>query len=1159
MRPKLLPKVLASLGVVALSLSGSAAIAVPSGESIITTKPTSETAVETTVEGTAEPANTGSSTRSAPETMTTTPSHSPRLAPIVEAGATLPASDDLRDGLRIGFNPPSGESLLQSSNSRYDQREINANFTGSNADALPADETVIVLTYDTRAIAQVTARDFTHNEGEYVFIGNYPDDRQHFKQAHFRLKKPLASGQTISIGFMPSTAYGTGVPNSVQSAVTAHVEVSGRRVSETAQSIYESHAKSKCLGFEAVDRTVTRYVSDYDTEKVGTSTILSRDSRPETRNSVAYRARYSLDRTRDIENINLSFDLTEYDAIDESGARVKRYPTLINAESPGWSQSSDMSTIRYESAADTTGDFNMDQFGALEKKLTLAYPGRILGDKSWSSDKIKLGLDFQSPVSASVEYVKLDDYPEERPIEYTETCGDYGITINNSARPFGSKFEKRGSVLLGGQSNRVSPGGLGLNNTLKARSNDQVRWSLVYSKTADAQPGEIVLSDHDLDPRLRYHSVLRDSGTPDAVITGYDSDDNVIYSLDYKGVPRGQSAYDRYEIPLDVSEKISRMTISFDGDSVEDKSVIFNLASVLRDPSQTLGKPRSLCNSATLESDVVMDNQNNKTSRACINIKEPKRYYEVRKLSEPVRDTTLAPGSQITYFLNARTIYDDDLDDGLGAVTMIDVLPEGLILDEQNPVTLEPEFEKLGDASYEIVENYRDSGKTAIVITGGPLKKGSDRTRVAQVHATIDPDAVHANRLVNDVYLRIDGAKPNYKSVSDGSVVEEGIWAKSSVTHNVSVSKVLRQSKAIREYDQNGEPGQWRGGSDSTPVATEPGAQIDYRIRIANGYESSFGGLELYDVFPHDGDRAISGNPNRDNSRGSSFSNTYDRDREPTIPSGYRIHYYNGPVSATYHDGTQVDAHRVMRSLQWDDDPSENVSAIRITQETGVRLQGRSIEEFVLPFIAGNDSVIDHEYGGLSIDPSSFARNSAYYRVDELTDVHGDPQAGLIEGVAVRNTLTHTPITLALSKRDTENNPLSGAEFALLDENEETVSTATSREDGLVEFPPSNPRNGWKIVETRAPETFNVNPKELVLTTEMIRTARLENEGVLHLGQFVNAQDPINVPLTLPATGSAPWLVLLGGIGLILLSSGSLYVWMNRNRLFGDDGRRRKS
>lgn len=75
----------------------------------------------------------------------------------------------------------------------------------------------------------------------------------------------------------------------------------------------------------------------------------------------------------------------------------------------------------------------------------------------------------------------------------------------------------------------------------------------------------------------------------------------------------------------------------------------------------------------------------------------------------------------------------------------------------------------------------------------------------------------------------------------------------------------------------------------------------------------------------------------------------------------------------------------------------------------------------------------------------------------------------------------------------------------------------------------------------------------------LIRTARLENDGALHLGQFVNAQDPLNVPLTLPATGNAPWLVLLGGIGLILLSSGSLYVWMNRNRLFDDGGRHSKS
>lgn len=1151
MRNKLITRALVIAGSAMLALSGGAAVAVTSGEGV--SAPLANTTfVETAAETAVKSTNTDAPTQSASAPMTAQ-SHSQRSEPSIEAGASLHANDDLIDGLRIGFTPPSGESLLQSSESRYDQRSINVNFTGSNSDALPADETRIILTYDTRAISDFTARDAVKDDDEYVFIGTYPDDRPNFKQAHFRLKKPLPNGDTVTMGVMPRPAYGSGVPNSVKSAVTAHVEVSGRRVSEIAQSIYESHTKSKCLDFRASDHG-THYVSDYDTEKVGTSTILSRDSRPETRNRVAYRTRYSLDNRRSIDKINASFDLIEYDAIDESGTRVKRYPTLVSAESPGWSQSIDGSTISYDSLDDASGDFTIGEFGALVKGLVLAYPGRILGDKSWESSKIMLGRDYQSPISAIVEYVKLNDYPEERPIEYVETCSENGLTISNSARPFGSKFEKRASVLLEGQRRRVSPGSLGLINTLKARSNDQVRWSLVYSKTADAKPGEIVLSDHDLDPRLRYHSVLRDSGTPDAVITGYDSDGNAIYSLDYKGVPQGQSGYDdRYEIPLDVSEKISRMTISFDGDSVGDKTVIFNLASVLRNPSQTLGKPESLCNSATLESDVVMNNQNNKTSRACLEIKEPKRYYEVRKQSEPAPNTTLAPGSGLTYFLDATTIYDDDLDDGLGAVTMIDVLPEGLILDEQNPVTLEPEFKELGNASYEIVEDYRGSGKTAIVITGGPMKK-SDKTRVARVHATVDPDAVQVNRITNEVYLRIDGAGPRIKSVSDGSVVEKGDWSKSSITHNVSVNRSLRQSKAIREYDQNGDPGPWRGNQDSTPVVTDPGARIDYRVRIVNGHERSFGGLEIYDVFPHNGDRAISGNPNGNNSRGSSFSNTYDRDRTPTIPPGYQIHYYNGPVSATYHDGTQVDAHRVMRSLQWDDTPSESVSAVRITQDPGVRLQGLSSEEFVLPFIAGNDSVIDHEYGGLSIDPSSFARNSAYYRVDELTDVHGDPQAGLIEGVAVRNTLKHTPIKIVIHKKDTEGSPLQDAEFALQNEKGETVLTATSDENGLVEFTEPKPKGGWKIVETRAPDTYVKSSQEITLSSEQIKNARLNNGGVLDLGEFVNTQDPVRFPLTLPMTGDNPVLTLLVGSGLILLGGSALYLWMNRARIFSTNG-----
>ena len=418
----------------------------------------------------------------------------------------------------------------------------------------------------------------------------------------------------------------------------------------------------------------------------------------------------------------------------------------------------------------------------------------------------------------------------------------------------------------------------------------------------------------------------------------------------------------------------------------------------------------------------------------------------------------------------------------------IDLLPVGV--DVEN-VTPSRDFEKLPGASWRVEENYRGTGQDAVIFTASSASPGQftpgQRFNVGNITVRTNMK-VRDGRIDNDVYVK--AVNTDLANKVTNPPAGPGEWSHANVWSNYTAAAGMGTRKQIRAYDKNDQPGLW-----TSSVTTDPGVKLDYKLRLDNGTENARDNLVIYDIFPHVGDVGIP------DERQSAFSNTYDPTRQPVIPNGYTIQYYNGDKYPSYPAGTtaQKEADRVLSRLQWDDTPTTKTKAVRIVQNEGVSINSRERVEFILPMKANAERL--DKYGNPPADLIGPSAYNTFFWKDSR-------QVYLIEGNRVENKLQKKPISIEMRKTDDNGQPLAGAEFELRSDRDYVIATAISDDEGMVRFRNVDLQPGYTVTETSAPKGYQISSEIKEITEQLITQGYRQDPAVINLGEFENIPTP---------------------------------------------------
>lgn len=472
--------------------------------------------------------------------------------------------------------------------------------------------------------------------------------------------------------------------------------------------------------------------------------------------------------------------------------------------------------------------------------------------------------------------------------------------------------------------------------------------------------------------------------------------------------------------------------------------------------------------------------------------------------------------------------YGDDIEN----FEQIDLLPKNI---EITSYTMSNNFASITGATLEIKENYKNTGRTAIIAKAPKIPYSAvtpdSYFNVANIGVYIGLE-IPSGLNINDTFVRADGTQ--LANIVDGNTVIErkiGIntddkeefslsflkesptdtrkWSNADSTSALGALKIMMQRKAIRTYDNNA-VSPW-----SENVNTYPGQKFDYKLELINGTDNERLNPHIYDIFPYVGDKALS---IEGTSRESQFENRLDLSKQIEIlinnkkVDNMKVQYLNNVPS---YDINNVDT--VLESAQWVDTPSNNTKAIRIVPKDGkVVVPERGKISVIVPMIANKTAQPDGSKIPAKEIAGKSAYNSFYYK--------DNTQKRLIEGNRVSNTMQTQKVNITFTKVGYngilgKNKALQGAEFEYRrptqnGQNDEyaIIAKTTSDKNGMVKFANIIPQVDDYIVETKAPLGYKVNDKELKIDNKWINDTYTNNKkdrdgNVLNnsFGEFKNS------------------------------------------------------
>lgn len=413
------------------------------------------------------------------------------------------------------------------------------------------------------------------------------------------------------------------------------------------------------------------------------------------------------------------------------------------------------------------------------------------------------------------------------------------------------------------------------------------------------------------------------------------------------------------------------------------------------------------------------------------------------------------------------------------------------VIDLFDPNTLEIDFNYLDqyfdknntrfyapwNKSYEVIENYHNSGRSALIIhldqkefikraleTGGQV-------RLPFIYTKLKGKA-DGGTFTNHIYMAGEGlwnletANPNKVAVdsydlnNNGSTTDKIPHAESNYT--IVAAEGVYARKFIAKNDDL---------SDASTVTRtfKPGETFNYKLTIKNNTDNPVENTVIYDVLPKVGD-----------------VNTLDASARKTE---YTVSL-RGPITAPegwtayYTTDTTVTASTMAQAADkdiWSADITDfsKVTGIKIVANEGTTIAARSQVDIAVPVV--NPSELTEQVKQLMLDRTEDNKdNGGRSGVVQAHNQFGYKAKGH-EGNRESNTVTSQIFAASFHvkkvDKDDSSKGLAGAEFNLLDSTGAVLATQVSDKDGNLAFTTLT-EGTYTLKETKAPTNYKLDETE---------------------------------------------------------------------------------
>lgn len=474
------------------------------------------------------------------------------------------------------------------------------------------------------------------------------------------------------------------------------------------------------------------------------------------------------------------------------------------------------------------------------------------------------------------------------------------------------------------------------------------------------------------------------------------------------------------------------------------------------------------------QSNVAKDQTSNWTFKL-IPLKES---FEISKTTD-YNNVRYTDGQNIRFGLMAtKVVLDPDKD--YGDLRIIDLYdPNTLKVDykdfERNLASNEKGMKFL--KSYDVIENYHNSGRTALIMHLGQKEfikaslKDLNRVRLPFIVADLKGKD-DGGTFTNKVYVAgngihdLENANPDrvtedvYDLNGNGSTTDKIPYAQSNYT--IVAAEGIYARKYIAKNDDL---------SDASIVTRtfKPGETFNYKLTIKNNTDKAVEDGVVYDVLPKVKD------VNTLDGSGRMTEYTVSLRGPVTAPEGWTV-YYTTDTGVTTDTMAQAADKDIWTTAVAD---YSQVTGIKLVANQGVSISARGEASFGVPVV--NPSELTDEVKALMQERTKDNEdNGGRSGLVQAHNQFGYKAKGH-EGNRESNTVTAQIFSAAfqVKKVDKEDSKkvLEGAEFTLTDANGAVVATATSDKNGELSFNTLT-EGTYTLKETKAPENYKLDETE---------------------------------------------------------------------------------
>ena len=452
-----------------------------------------------------------------------------------------------------------------------------------------------------------------------------------------------------------------------------------------------------------------------------------------------------------------------------------------------------------------------------------------------------------------------------------------------------------------------------------------------------------------------------------------------------------------------------------------------------------------------------------------------KESFEISKTTD-YNDVQYTDGKTIRFSLMAtRVILDPDKNYG-----------DLRVIDLYDPNTLDVDFKDLdrylasGDRgmnsfkSYDVIENYHNSGRTAIVMHLDQKKfikaslENNSQVRLPFIYAKLkgkDDGGTFTNKLyvAGDGIHDLENANPDrvtedvYDLNGNGSTTDKIPYAQSNYT--IVAAEGIYARKYIAKNDDL---------SDASTVTRtfKPGETFNYKITIKNNTDKPVEDGVVYDALPKVHDVNTLDGSNRLTEYTVSL-------RGPlSAPEGWTVYYTTDPSVTS--DTMEQAADRDIWTTAVAD--YSQVTGIKFVADKGTAIPARSEANFGVPVV--NPTELTKDVKDLMQKRTKDNEdNGGRSGVVQAHNQFGYKDQGNRESNTVTAQIFSAAFQVKKVDKDDPKKTLEGATFTLTDANGAVVATATSDKNGELSFSALT-EGTYTLKETQAPANYKLYATE---------------------------------------------------------------------------------